>query len=211
MFTGIVERTGKVLSLTAPPAGTEGLMASITQLIVDPGKGFDTRPGDSVAVNGCCLTVTSNKVQMLAFDVTRETLSRTSLGELSEGKEVNLERAMKLGDRLGGHLVSGHVDGTAVVDRIMKKADGWELVLETGRELGKYVIRKGSACLDGVSLTVNEVADRDQATMLSLTLIPTTVSLTSFKSLKEGQRLNLEVDAIGKFVERLISQGRPTE
>ncbi len=205
MFTGIVERTGKVLSLTAPPQGTQGLMARVTQLIVDPGKGFDTKPGDSVAVNGCCLTVTSNKVQMLAFDVSRETLARTSLGDLSEGKEVNLERAMKLGDRLGGHLVSGHVDGTSVVDRIMKKADGWELVLEIPRDLGRYVIRKGSACIDGVSLTVNEVADRDQSTMLSLTLIPTTVSLTSFKSLREGQRLNLEVDAIGKFVERLTS------
>lgn len=205
MFTGIVERTGKVLSLTAPPPGAQGLMASITQLIVDPGKGFDTKPGDSVAVNGCCLTVTSNKVQMLAFDVSRETLSRTSLGDLSEGKEVNLERAMKLGDRLGGHIVSGHVDGTSVVERIMKKADGWELVLEIPRDLGRYVIRKGSACIDGVSLTVNELADREQSTMLSLTLIPTTVSLTSFKSLREGQRLNLEVDAIGKFVERLTS------
>ncbi len=87
----------------------------------------------------------------------------------------------------------------------MKKADGWELVLEIPRDLGRYVIRKGSACLDGVSLTVNEIADRDQTTMLSLTLIPTTVSLTSFKSLREGQRLNLEVDAIGKFVERLTA------
>ena len=203
MFTGIVERTGKVLSLTTPPAGASSLMGGITQLIVDPGKGFDTRPGDSVAVNGCCLTVTSNKVQMLAFDVSRETLARTSLGELIEGKEVNLERAMKLGDRLGGHLVSGHVDGIAVVERILKKTDGWELILSIPHELGRYVIRKGSICLDGISLTVNELADQDQATMIGLTLIPTTVSLTSFKSLTEGQHVNVEVDAIGKFVERL--------
>lgn len=205
MFTGIVERTGKVLSLTAGPAGAQGLMASITQLIVDPGKGFETRPGDSVAVNGCCLTVTSNKVQMLAFDVSRETLAKTSLGELTEGKEVNLERAMKLGARLDGHIVSGHVDGTATVEQILKKPDGWVLVVEMPRELGRYVIRKGSVCLEGVSLTVNEIADRENSTMLSLTLIPTTVSLTSFKSLREGQRINLEVDAIGKFVERLTA------
>jgi riboflavin synthase len=201
MFTGIVERTGKVVSLTASGGGA--LMGSITQLIIDAGKGFDTRPGDSVAVNGICLTVTSNKVQLLAFDVSRETLQRTSLGTLVEGAEVNLERAMKLGDRLGGHLVSGHVDGLATVTSIQKKPDGWEIAMTLPRQLGRYVIHKGSICLDGVSLTVNAVADSAQDTAIGLTLIPTTVSLTSFKSLREGQPVNVEVDAIGKYVERL--------
>ena len=203
MFTGIVERTGRILSLTTPATAAGGAMGAISQLIIDAGKGFDTRPGDSVAINGCCLTVTSNKVQLLAFDVSRETLAHTSLGELGENSEVNLERALKLGDRLGGHLVSGHIDGVGVVDRILKQPDGWELMLKIPTSLGRYVIRKGSICLDGVSLTVNALADHGQTTIIGLTLIPTTVSMTALKSLHEGQRINVEVDTIGKYVERL--------
>ncbi|MCX6108884.1 MAG: riboflavin synthase [Proteobacteria bacterium] len=203
MFTGIVERTGRILSLTTPATAAGGAMGAISQLIIDAGKGFETRPGDSVAINGCCLTVTSNKVQLLAFDVSRETLAHTSLGELGENSEVNLERALKLGDRLGGHLVSGHIDGVGVVDRILKQPDGWELMLQIPTSLGRYVIRKGSICLDGVSLTVNALADHGQTTIIGLTLIPTTVSMTALKSLHEGQRINVEVDTIGKYVERL--------
>jgi len=203
MFTGIVERTGKVLSLTTPAGEAGSLMGSITQLIVDPGKSFETKLGDSVAINGCCLTVTSNKMQLLAFDVSSETLARTSLGRLSEGQEVNLERALKLGDRLGGHLVSGHIDGLGTLERIQKQPGGWELSFSLPRELGRFVIPKGSICLDGVSLTVNGVADRETTTVANVMLIPTTVSLTSLKSLAEGQLLNIEVDAIGKYVERL--------
>ncbi len=203
MFTGIIERTGRVISLTAPAAGTAGLATSITQLIVDAGKDFDTKIGDSVAINGCCLTVTSNKVSLLAFDVSHESLVRTSLGDLREGTDVNLERAMKVGDRLGGHLVSGHVDGTGIVEKTLKKADGWEITIAIDRHLGRYCITKGSICLDGVSLTINHLTDRGDQTILGLTLIPTTVSLTSFKALHEGQVINIEVDAIGKYVERL--------
>jgi riboflavin synthase len=210
MFTGIVERTGKVVSLTAsaPQAGFSGAMSQITQLIVDADKGYDTKVGDSVAINGCCLTVTSNKVSLLAFDVSRETLGKTSLGDLREGSEVNLERALRLGDRLGGHLVSGHVDGTGRVDRIQKKPDGWEVDVELTRDLGRYCILKGSICLDGVSLTVNRVQDVDHMTQVGMTLIPTTVSLTSLKGLREGQHVNIEVDPIGKYVERLSAPHR---
>jgi len=205
MFTGIVERTGKILSLTTPAGEAGSLMSSITQLIVDPGKGFETKLGDSVAINGCCLTVTSNKMQLLAFDVSSETLARTNLGRLGEGQEVNLERALKLGDRLGGHLVSGHVDGLGTVQHIHKQPGGWELSFSLSRELGRFVIQKGSICLDGVSLTVNSVADHEATTVAQVMLIPTTVSLTSLKSLVEGQFLNIEVDAIGKYVERLAA------
>ena len=201
MFTGIVERTGRIVSLTRPAEG--GPMHSISQLIIDAGKGFDTRPGDSVAINGCCLTVTSNKLQLLAFDISRETLAHTSLGELGENSELNLERALKLGERLGGHLVSGHIDGVGIVDSILKQPDGWELTVRMPAALGRYVICKGSICLDGVSLTVNAVADVALTTVIGLTLIPTTVSMTALKSLREGQRLNIEVDAIGKYVDRL--------
>lgn len=207
MFTGIIERTGKVVSLMRGVDAGGGLMASITQLIIDAGKGFDTQIGDSVAVNGCCLTVTSNKVQMLAFDVSSETLAKSSLGILQEGSEVNLERAMKLGDRLGGHLVSGHVDGVGRIERIQKKADGWDLSVAVPRDLGRYVVRKGSLCLDGVSLTVNALDDADPSgvTKVALMLIPTTVSLTAFKNMREGQPINVEVDQVGKFVERLLA------
>jgi riboflavin synthase len=210
MFTGIIECTGRVVSLTAPESGSEGLMASITQLIVDPGKGYATNLGDSVAVNGCCLTVTSNKMHLLAFDVSAETMRRTTMHALREGAEVNLERALKLGDRLGGHMVSGHVDGAGTVDRIQKLPDGWDLTIALPRDLGRYVIPKGSICLDGVSLTVNALEDRDVRTLIRLMLIPTTVSLTSFKALREGQELNVEVDMVGKFLERLGApwQGR---
>ena len=204
MFTGLVERTGRVVSLTSSD-GT-ALMSSITQLIVDAGKGFDTQPGDSVSVNGCCLTVTSNKVQMLAFDLSRETLNRTSLGTLHEGSEVNLERAMRLGDRLGGHLVSGHVDGLGEVTRIQKKPDGWDLSIRLSAPLTRYVIPKGSICLDGISLTVNTVVDLPGgATDIGLMLIPTTVSMTSFKHLREGQPVNVEVDQVGKYIERFAA------
>lgn len=203
MFTGIVERTGRVVSLTAPEGATGDLMASITQLIIEAGKGFDTNLGDSVAVNGCCLTVTSNKMQMLAFDVSAETMRRTTMRTLREGSLVNLERALKLGDRLGGHMVSGHVDGVATVERIHKLADGWDLTVALPRDLGRYIIPKGSICLDGVSLTVNSVTDSDVHTRIRLMLIPTTVSLTSFRMMGEGCEVNLEIDMIGKYLERL--------
>ncbi len=196
MFTGLVERTGKIVSLNTSD--------TITQLIVDAGKNYETKVGDSVSVNGCCLTVTSNKVQMLAFDLSSETLGRTSLGRAVEGSEVNLERAMKLGDRLGGHMVSGHIDGLGRVDRILRKTDGWELKVFLPRDLRRYVIAKGSICLDGVSLTVNTVEDEDEGSIIGLMLIPTTVSLTAMKHLSEGQAIAVEVDLVGKYVERLV-------
>lgn len=195
MFTGIIERTGKVVSLTAS-------QAAITQLIIDVGAAFETALGDSVAVNGCCLTVTSNERERLAFDLSSETLSKTSLSQLRADSEVNLERAMKLGDRLGGHLVSGHVDGLGVVESISKLAQGWDLKLRLGPDLARYAIAKGSICLDGVSLTVNSVADDSAGALIGLMLIPTTVNITGFKSVAAGQKLNVEVDQVGKWVER---------
>ena len=200
MFTGIIERTGKVVSLVTQ--GVDG-NRPITQIILDPGEDFSTKIGDSVAVNGCCLTVTSNKMNWLSFDVSSETLAKTTLGQLIEGSEVNLERAMQLSDRLGGHLVTGHVDGLAVVDRVNKQPDGWYVSVLLTAEQGRWFVNKGSVCLDGVSLTVNEVHDLGEATQLSLMLIPTTVSLTTFKNLKPGQKLNLEIDLIAKYVDRL--------
>jgi len=205
MFTGLIERTGRIVAMTNSEQTIPG--SSITHVIVDAGNDFETAIGDSIAVNGCCLTVTSNKMRMLSFDVSSETLACTSLGELSNGQEVNLERALRLGDRLGGHLVSGHVDGTGEILAIGKQPDGWQLSVILPRALGRYMIPKGSVCLDGVSLTINQVDDTDEAapgqTVIHLMLIPTTVTLTTFKHLSPGQRINVEVDMMAKYVERL--------
>ena len=209
MFTGIIERTGRVVSisgLSVLPKTTK----AITQLLIEAGDAYPTELGDSVAVIGCCLTVTSNKVRMLAFDVSSETLSCTSLEDLVEGSEVNLERAMRLGDRLGGHLVSGHVDGFGEIVNVTKLTDGWNVEVSLEKKLGRYLIAKGSICIDGVSLTVNAVKDSGNGTLISVMLIPTTVSLTTLKNLHTGQHVNIEVDMLAKYVERLVSaQGMP--
>jgi riboflavin synthase len=207
MFTGIIERTGKVLTpapaLSAKKAqGSD--MGSITQLAIHVGQDYGTALGDSVAVNGCCLTVTSNGDETLTFDVSGETLEKTSLGQLRHGSEVNLERALRVGDRLGGHIVSGHVDGTGRVHALDKKPDGWELVMDLSPALGRYCIPKGSICLDGISLTINKVEDRPGQVLVSIRLIPTTVDITTFKHLNAGQVVNIEVDNLGKYVERLM-------
>ena len=204
MFTGIVERTGRIVSLVIPQAVHDDPVSSITQLIVDPGKDFSTNLGDSVAINGCCLTVTTNKMDMLTFDVSSETLGRTALGKLKEGDLVNMERAMKLGERLGGHLVSGHVDVTGHVEAIKKQVQGWHVVIALPHQWGKYCIEKGSITVDGVSLTINEYEDTPTNCLVHLMLIPTTVNLTRFKDISPGDIINIEVDLIGKYVERLL-------
>ena len=197
MFTGIIERTGRVVSLNSSSS-------SMTQLVVDAGPDFTTALGDSVAVNGCCLTVTQNTQNQLSFDVSGETLDKTSLGILTVGCEVNLERALRIGDRLGGHIVSGHVDGTGKVHGVIKDPDGWILTIALSHALGRYCIPKGSICLDGISLTINSVQDLPQEVLVSLCLIPTTINVTTFKHLNVGQPVNIEVDNIGKYVERLL-------
>lgn len=207
MFTGIIERTGKIVSISTHHAGESGGVSAITQVIIDPGKGFDTSLGDSVAVNGCCLTVTSNKMNLLSFDVSRETLERTTLADIEEGQSVNLERAMTLGARLGGHLVSGHIDCCGVIEDIQKNPDGWIVQVSLPRNYGRYLIEKGSICIDGVSLTVNTLSDVADRSVVGLTLIPTTISLTCFRHSVPGMEVNVEVDLIGKYIERL-TKGR---
>jgi riboflavin synthase len=207
MFTGIVERTGKVLALDTgsySQSPTAIAMKAITRLAIRVGENFPTTLGDSVAVNGCCLTVTSHENDTLTFDVSGETLAKTSLGHLREGSEVNLERALRVGDRLGGHIVSGHVDGTGQVFAVDRKSDGWELIVELSQELGRYCIPKGSICLDGISLTINKVEDKPGQVLVSIRLIPTTVDVTTFKHLRSQQVLNIEVDSLGKYIERLM-------
>jgi riboflavin synthase len=196
VFTGIVEELGELVSRDERPDAA--LLA-----IRGPLASSDARPGDSIAVNGVCLTVVDVDGEVFTVDVIGETLRRSSLGPARPGDRLNLERAAKLGHRLGGHLVQGHVDGTGTLlsRTTPREAAPWELVrigMPTG--LARYVVEKGSIAVDGISLTVIEVGIND----FSVGLIPTTRELTTLGVRRPGELVNLEVDVIAKYVERLV-------
>lgn len=193
MFTGLVEERGTVVRI-------DELSDSVRMTVSGPLVTSDARHGDSIAVNGVCLTVVGQEADSFTADVMRETLSRSSLGALTAGDAVNLERAARLDARIGGHLVQGHVDGTAEVLSI-SPSDNWTLVrFSLPNELARYVVEKGSITVDGVSLTVVEAGDD----YFSVSLIPETLSATTLGSRAVGDLVNLEVDAIAKYVERLM-------
>jgi riboflavin synthase len=193
MFTGIVEELGEVVAVEH---GRESAIVRVRGPLV----GSDAEHGASIAVNGVCLTVVEHDAAVLGFDVMAETLSRSSLGALQAGDRINLERAMAATDRFGGHIVQGHVDGTAHILR-RTPGDRWEVVRFTlPPELGRYVVEKGSITVDGVSLTVS-AADSDS---FEVSLIPTTLALTTLGHKSVGAVVNLEVDVIAKYVERLL-------
>jgi len=194
MFTGIVEELGEVVRLT--DAGGDSAVLAVRGPVVTS----DARHGDSISVNGVCLTVIDNVDGVFTADVMGETLRRSSLGVLKPGGQVNLERAATVGSRLGGHLVQGHVDG---VGRILTRepADEWEvLTFALPPELARYVVEKGSITVDGVSLTVMAVTDDT----FSVGLIPTTLKLTVLGAKQAGDPVNLEVDVIAKYVEKML-------
>lgn len=196
MFTGLVEKTGVVKARRE--------LDGLVEFRIRPDElPFDNAIGDSVAINGCCLTVTKWDGPDMFFDVSRETLLKTNLALLKEGSLVNLERAMKLGDRLGGHLVSGHVDGLAEVVKVEQRTDGWIMGFRLPPAFQPYVIAKGSICLNGVSLTINDVIDRDDGCDILLTLIPTTLAKTNLRHIKMGEKINFEIDQIAKYIERI--------
>ena len=195
MFTGIVEELGELLDRVERPDAARFTVSG-------PLACSDARPGDSIAVNGVCLTVVDVDGGVFTADVIGETLRRSSLGPTRIGNRLNLERAAKLGDRLGGHLVQGHVDGTGTVlsRTAPREAAPWELVrIGMPAALARYVVEKGSITVDGVSLTVIEVT-RDE---FAVGLIPTTQKLTTLGVRRLGDLVNLEVDVIAKYVERL--------
>ena len=198
MFTGIVEELGSVVSLEHGPESA--VLRLRGPLVVS-----DATHGSSICVNGVCLTVVDHDAETFSVDVMAETLSRSSLGELHEGDRVNLERAMAASSRFGGHIVQGHVDGTA---RIVGRTPGdrWEVVeLSLPDQLARYVVEKGSITVDGVSLTVSAV--RDAA--FEVSLIPTTLALTTLGHRGVGDLVNLEVDVLAKYVERLLGAKEP--
>lgn len=195
MFTGIVEELGEVVEIEQ--LGDSARLRVRAELAT-----ADTRRGDSMAVNGVCLTVTECSAGGFAADVMAETLHRSGLGRLAPGHRVNLERAVRLSDRLGGHLVQGHVDGVgAVVART--PAPRWEVVrVSLPEELARYVVEKGSIAVDGVSLTVSATGPG----WFEVSLVPTTLTATTLGAVREGDRVNLEVDVIAKYVERLLAR-----
>ncbi len=203
MFTGIVEAVGKIRSVTRQ--GQDGDAG--VRLEIDAGNlPMDKiRTGDSIAVNGACMTVVEKTDNGFKVDVSRESLDRT-VG-LDRVQEVNLEKALALGDMLGGHLVSGHVDGVGIVRRFSPVAESWELVVEAPASLGKFLAYKGSVAVDGVSLTVNRVEDTETGCLFSINLIPHTVEVTTLKHLEEGSKVNLEIDLIARYVGRMLEAG----
>jgi len=195
MFTGIIEGVGRVAALESR-GGDVRLRVEIGSLPFDA-----VQLGESIAVNGVCLTVIQFDASSFAADASNETLSLTTLGRLQVGAPVNLERAMRPTDRLGGHLVSGHVDGVGRVLSIAEDARAQRWRFAAPAPLLKYIAKKGSICVDGVSLTVNEV----DAEGFEVALIPHTVSHTAFSQTKMGDAVNLEIDLVARYVERLLA------
>lgn len=193
MFTGLIEDTGRVAAFERH--GKAGLLRVATGLPLS-----EIAIGDSVSVNGACLTVTHKGEGSLTFDVSPETLAGTTIGGLASGSGVNLERAMRLGDRLGGHIVTGHVDCIASLARMRETSGNLVLEFTLPQENARYLVTKGSVAINGISLTVNMVTSNG----FSVNIIPLTRTSTTLASLKVGERVNIETDIIGKYVERLI-------
>jgi riboflavin synthase len=195
VFTGIVEALGRVVALEA--------RGDLVRLRVEaPGVANGAKVGDSVAVNGVCLTLTAVEAERLCFDVVKESLDRTSLSDLSVGSPVNLERALRADARLDGHIVQGHVDGTGCVRALERRGDDVRLSVSCGPEVAQYLVPKGSVAVDGVSLTV--VGAREDG--FDVALVPHTLAVTTLGAKRPGDRVNLEADVLGKYVKRYLER-----
>ena len=193
MFTGIVETVGKITSLVSESEGV--------RLTINSGKvAEDVSLGDSVAISGVCLTVVEMRPPHLTFEAVYETVRRTSLSQLSSGDSVNLERALPVTGRLGGHIMQGHVDGIGHIASIRPIGNSWFIYVDASPEIMRYVVTKGSVSIDGISLTVAEAADKT----FSLSVIPHTWENTTLKERRAGDRVNIECDIIGKYVEKML-------
>lgn len=195
MFTGIVEEMGAVMSLDKTLAGTRMTVLASTVM-------SDLKIGDSVSVNGICLTIVSRGEREFSVEVSPETLSVTALGQLTPGAPVNLERAMKLNERIGGHLVAGHVDGVGTIRSRHQEGNAILFTIEAPPDILRYCIVKGSITVDGISLTINEVTNHG----FSVAIIPHTAKVTTLGLKQVNDPVNLESDLIGKYVERLLQE-----
>ena len=196
MFTGLIQSIGKVRTLKQQGHSAQ---LQITSSLVNE----DLQLGESIAVNGACLTVIAWDKGSFTVDVSPETLSCTTLGQLKGSQSVNLERAMRLSDRLGGHLVSGHIDCVASVKRRYEDQNAIRFEFEVPQNVIRYLVEKGSVAIDGISLTVNKV----EADMFSVAVIPHSLEMTTLKDCREGSQVNVETDLLGRYVERLL-QGK---
>ncbi len=195
MFTGIVREKGRVAAVIGGPDG-------IRLRLEAPGTAGRVALGDSVAIDGCCLTVVAIEDGTLSFDAVPETLERTSLGALAAGREVNLEPALRAGDPLGGHVMQGHVDAVGVVRSVVPEGEGKRIWLDAPEDVLRYVVEKGSIAVDGVSLTVAALDDAGFA----VALIPHTLAETTLGAFEPGRSVNLEVDVLAKYVERMLAR-----
>jgi len=192
MFTGIVVGTGKVKKITKKTKNRSAI-----QMIVDLGKyAKGLKIGESVSLNGVCLTVTNLKKNLGKFEMIDETTKKTDLGNLKIGSIVNIERSLKAGDRLEGHFVLGHVDGVGTLKKIQKKPKEVQIWFEIPKKLARYIVKKGSITIDGISFTVVNV----KKNLVSVCLIPHTVQVTNFKTKKIGDKINIETDILGKYI-----------
>lgn len=200
MFTGIIETVGRVAAIES--------VADLTRLVIDADPIVEgVEIGDSIAVNGGCLTVTSLDAGRVSFEAVRETLERTSIGDLRVGSRVNLERAMRADDRLDGHIVQGHVDGVGRVRALAQAGHDVELHIECGPEILDCLVEKGSITVDGVSLTVAGLED----TGFHVALIPHTLEVTTLSDRAPGDTVNLEADVLGKYVKRYLERMRAND
>lgn len=203
MFTGIVREIGHVRKISH---------SGDTKILISCQRAADTiEIGASIACNGVCLTVVERDGDSVgtwfSVDASEETRSKTTLGDWTVGTPVNLEPAMKLGDELGGHIVSGHVDGLAEITDVRREGDSHRVSFACAKALGRFVASKGSVTLDGVSLTVNEVSDTDEATTFGINVIPHTWAVTNLGDATPGKRVNLEIDLLARYVARLAEAG----
>lgn len=194
MFTGIVSDLGKLRSLSG---------SDILRLEIETSYDLDTVDiGASVCCSGACLTVVEKGEGWFAFEASHETLAKTTMGDWQMGTTINMERALKVGDELGGHLVSGHVDGVGRVLRKAKDGESWRFSFEAPEDLSHFIAPKGSVVVDGVSLTVNEV----EGNVFGVNIIPHTMVATTFNALEEGAQVNLEIDMLARYVKRLLEK-----
>ena len=200
MFTGIIEETGTVRHVAL--RGNSGSIQMGAELVL-----AGTKPGDSIAVNGVCLTVATMDTKSFTADVMAETLRRSNLGQLKAGDLVNLERAMPADGRFGGHMVSGHIDGTGTIAALEKEGNATWVYIHTSPDILALIVEKGSIAIDGISLTVAKVGVEDFA----VSIIPHTSSHTTLLKKKAGDVVNLENDIVGKYVQRLLGQSQPAE
>jgi riboflavin synthase len=195
VFTGIVEDKGRVVRLER--------QGQVNRMTLEVPMGLtELSLGDSINVNGACLTIVEKKGQAITVDISSETLQRTNLSKMREGDEVNLERALRLADRLGGHFVTGHVDGVGTIIEKQKEGDFLHIRIRIPQPVMKYIVQKGSIAIDGISLTVNEC----QGDEIRITLVPFTLQRTTLLEKRVGERVNVETDILGKYVERLLGR-----